>query len=51
MIRNFLEVTFHFSEKKKLKVIMNSYVHEIIDEADGTLKRKQRDQANTPANI
>jgi len=49
-VHDFLEVVFDFSEKKKLKVIMNSYMHEIIDEADETLKRKQRDQANTPAN-
>ena len=49
-VHDFLGVTFDFSKRKKLRVIMNSYVQEIIDEADGTLKKKQRDQEKTPAN-
>ena len=48
---DFPGVTFDFSKKKKLRIIMNGYVQEVIDEADVTLKRKQRDKANTSASV
>jgi len=45
-IHDFLRVTFDFSTKKKLKIRMDGYVREVIEEADISLKNKQRDQAN-----
>jgi len=50
-VHNFLGVTLDFREKKKLKIKMDGYVKEVIDEADAKLKTKQRDQAKTPASM
>ena len=48
-IHEFLGVTFDFSKEKKLKIIMQDYIKEVIDEADETLMVNRREQANTPA--
>jgi len=50
-IHDFLGVTFDFSTKKHLKIRMDGYVREVVEEADLRLKNKQRDQANTPASM
>jgi len=50
-IHDLLGVTFDFSTKKNLKIRMDGYVREVVEEADLRLKNKQRDQANTPASM
>jgi len=49
-MHDFLGVTFDFSTKKNLKIRMDGYVREVVEEADLRLKNK-RDQANTPASM
>jgi len=50
-IHDFLGVTFDFSTKKNLKLRMDGYLREVVEEADLRLKTKQRDQANTHASM